>query len=185
MWAWVYRDGLITSAWPKEGFDRLAPAMDPICYATKGKVLLNLKREGDPWKAWHEKKPTDNGLSNRHRIMDGVTAADGHWPRTVIAEPDIGKFQYFSLPRTSGAYRAERVGHPNQKPLTLMQWLVQKLPLAGTVIDPFMGSGSTAIACMREGFRFIGIEQSEEYFNIAVKRLQAEYAKQPLFAEAP
>src|SRR5580692_2076877 len=40
MWAWVYRDGMIASAYPREGFDRLAPAMDPICLATKGKVLL-------------------------------------------------------------------------------------------------------------------------------------------------
>lgn len=51
MWAWVYRDGMITSAYPREGFDRLAPAMDPIVYATKGKVLLDVEREGEPWAA--------------------------------------------------------------------------------------------------------------------------------------
>jgi hypothetical protein len=42
MWGWAYADGMITSAWPKEGFDRLAPAFDPIVFATRGKVLLNL-----------------------------------------------------------------------------------------------------------------------------------------------
>jgi site-specific DNA-methyltransferase (adenine-specific) len=51
MWAWVYRNGVITSAYPREGFDRLAPAFDPIVFAVKGKVLLEIKREGDkPWK---------------------------------------------------------------------------------------------------------------------------------------
>ena len=47
MWGWVYRDGMIASAYPREGFDRLAPAMDPLCFATKGKVLLPLVREGE------------------------------------------------------------------------------------------------------------------------------------------
>src|SRR4051812_22276643 len=45
MWGWIYRNGFMTSAYPKEGFDRLAPAFDPIVFATKGKVLLNLERE--------------------------------------------------------------------------------------------------------------------------------------------
>lgn len=44
MWGWIYRDGLITTAYPGQGFDRLAPAFDPICFATKGKVFLNALR---------------------------------------------------------------------------------------------------------------------------------------------
>jgi site-specific DNA-methyltransferase (adenine-specific) len=47
----------------------------------------------------------------------------------------------------------------------------------GTVLDPFMGSGTTGIACIREGMKFIGIERDERYFEIARKRLEAELAQ--------
>lgn len=66
--------------------------------------------------------------------------------------------------------------HPTVKPVTLMQYLVRLVtPPNGTVLDPFMGSGSTGKACMYEGFDFIGIDQSAEYVEIA--RARIEYAK--------
>ncbi len=62
--------------------------------------------------------------------------------------------------------------HPTVKPLDLMRWLATLVTApGGTVIDPFMGSGSTGIACVRAGFRFVGIEQSPEYFDIARRRI--------------
>ena len=69
--------------------------------------------------------------------------------------------------------------HPTVKPLALMQYIVRLItPPNGIVLDPFAGSGSTLIAAIREGFKYIGIELNEEYIEIAEKRLQAE---QPLF----
>lgn len=70
--------------------------------------------------------------------------------------------------------------HPTVKPLELMRYLVRltKTPFGGTVLDPFMGSGSTGCAAVMEGMRFIGIEISEEYHRIATKRL-ADAAAQP------
>jgi site-specific DNA-methyltransferase (adenine-specific) len=66
--------------------------------------------------------------------------------------------------------------HPTVKPTTLMQYLVRLVtPPNGTVLDPFMGSGSTGKACAYEGFDFIGIEQSSEYVEIAQARI--EYAR--------
>lgn len=66
--------------------------------------------------------------------------------------------------------RANR--HPTVKPLALMAWLLRLItPPGGTVLDPFAGSGSTGVACMREGFSFIGIEQSEEYVEVARRRI--------------
>ena len=63
--------------------------------------------------------------------------------------------------------------HPTVKPTTLMQYLVRLVtPPNGTVLDPFMGSGSTGKACIYEGFSFIGIEQSAEYVAIAEARIQ-------------
>jgi site-specific DNA-methyltransferase (adenine-specific) len=69
--------------------------------------------------------------------------------------------------------------HPTVKPTETMQYLVRLVtPPNGITIDPFFGSGSTGKACIREGFEFIGIEQSKEYFDIAVARCEYEYSKQ-------
>ncbi|MFC2469712.1 MAG: DNA-methyltransferase, partial [Negativicutes bacterium] len=63
--------------------------------------------------------------------------------------------------------------HPTQKPVDLLRWLIRTYTDEGdTILDPFMGSGSTGVACVQEGRRFIGIEQEEKYFEIAMKRLE-------------
>ena len=64
--------------------------------------------------------------------------------------------------------------HPTVKPTDLMRYLCRLVtPPGGTVLDPFMGSGSTGKAAMLEGFRFIGIEREAEYVEIAKARIQA------------
>ena len=65
--------------------------------------------------------------------------------------------------------------HPTVKPTALMQYLVRLVtPVGGTVLDPFMGSGSTGKACVLEGFDFVGLERDEEYFNIAKARIEKQ-----------
>jgi DNA modification methylase len=54
-----------------------------------------------------------------------------------------------------------------------------------SVLDPFMGSGTTGVACVRTGRKFIGIEKEPKYFDIAVKRIEAELSRMPLFEDAP
>ena len=67
--------------------------------------------------------------------------------------------------------------HPTVKPLDLMAWLCRlTTPPGGTVLEPFLGSGSTGIAAIRHGFRIVGIEQSQEYFEIACRRIAAAVA---------
>ena len=64
--------------------------------------------------------------------------------------------------------------HPTVKPIALMQWLVTLVtPPSGTVLDPFMGSGTTGVAAVRKGFRFVGIEREDEYLAIARARIEA------------
>ena len=70
--------------------------------------------------------------------------------------------------------------HPSQKPLGLMSWCITKT--SGSVLDPFMGSGSTGVACANLGRPFIGIEIDTKYFDIACKRIEAAYAQGRLFA---
>jgi len=71
--------------------------------------------------------------------------------------------------------------HAHEKPLSLMAELVSKCPI-GTILDPFMGSGTTGVACANLGRKFIGIEIEERYFDIACERIEAAYAQGRLFA---
>lgn len=66
----------------------------------------------------------------------------------------------------------ERLGHPTQKPVCLMETLVKILTNPeDVVLDPFMGSGSTGVACIRQNRHFIGIELDEKYYNMSYKRI--------------
>jgi len=74
-------------------------------------------------------------------------------------------------------------GHPTGKPIGLLCDLVSDFTDAGeTILDPFMGSGTTGVACANLGRKFIGIEINEKYFDIACKRIEAAYAQGRLFA---
>ena len=82
--------------------------------------------------------------------------------------------RYFYCPKTSKAERGELNTHPTVKPKKLMQYLCRLVtPKNGTVLDLFMGSGSTGIAAKDEGFDFIGIEKDKEYFEIAGARIKS------------
>ena len=73
--------------------------------------------------------------------------------------------------------------HPTQKPIAVMEWCLGFLSDARTILDPYAGSGTTGIAAIRAGKRFIGIEQHEPYFDIACKRIRDEYARPRLALE--
>jgi len=74
--------------------------------------------------------------------------------------------------------------HPTQKPIELMKWCITFVPKARLILDPFMGSGTTGVACVKLGRKFIGIELDERYFDIACRRIEEAY-KQPDMFVAP
>lgn len=75
--------------------------------------------------------------------------------------------------------------HPTQKPVGVMQWCLSHLPNAKTILDPYFGSCSTGVACIRSGLSFVGIEKNEQYFDAACRRLETEYKSAPdMFVEA-
>jgi DNA modification methylase len=74
--------------------------------------------------------------------------------------------------------------HPTQKPVAVMEWCLGFLPDARTILDPFMGSGTTLVACQRKGRMGTGIELDPEYFDIACRRVD-EAARQPDLFIAP
>lgn len=84
-----------------------------------------------------------------------------------------GPSRFFYTAKAGRAERTDGNTHPTVKPTDLMRWLVRlaKPPGGGVILDPFMGSGSTGVACVLEGARFIGIEREPEYLEIARKRI--------------
>ena len=81
---------------------------------------------------------------------------------------------------------AEKNGHPVPKPVGWMQWLVSLVTRrAEVVLDPFMGSGTTGVACSQLGREFIGIERERKYFDIACERIARAQAQGQMFAPEP
>lgn len=75
--------------------------------------------------------------------------------------------------------------HPTQKPLEVMKWVIDLCPKSETILDPFMGSGTTGVAAIQMGKKFIGIERESKYFDIACKRLELAVAQPQLFEPEP
>jgi len=114
----------------------------------------------------------------------------GDYKRTTFADGDI---VWFSGKTNCQVYRlvwrglcrhvehAEEFLHPTQKPVVLMEWMLDFVPEARKVLDPFMGSGTTGIACIRRGLDFIGVERDQGHFRNAVDRIRRELSQERLF----
>jgi len=99
--------------------------------------------------------------------------------------PDIHLGAPFPTVKTSSE-RPEKNGHPCPKPTGWMVWNVELTSRNGeTILDPFMGSGTTGVACAKLGRKFIGIELEPKYFDIACDRIQKAYDQPDMFVEPP
>ena len=91
------------------------------------------------------------------------------------------KWRWHGMLQEDMRHKEERF-HPTQKPVPLFVWILEKYSKPGDlVLDPFLGSGTTAIACLRTGRHFIGIEKHEPYFIMAQERIDKERAQVRLF----
>jgi site-specific DNA-methyltransferase (adenine-specific) len=118
-------------------------------------------------------KPTVAGTS----FQSGARSTD----RTFVGDSG-GASRFFYTAKTASGERhyAGRNSHPTVKPVDLMRWLCRLVtPKGGLILDPFTGSGSTGVAALAEGFRFVGIEREAEYVDLARRRIGG-----PLFAGA-
>ena len=88
----------------------------------------------------------------------------------------------------NGMLRCERDiarEHPTQKPIGVMKWCIEHLPTdVESILDPFMGSGTTGVAAVKFGKRFIGVEREKKYFDIACRRIEEAYAQPDMFIQA-
>lgn len=86
-------------------------------------------------------------------------------------------------PLAKGDYKGKF--HPTMKPVALMAWCIQQAGMPETVLDPYMGSGSTGVAAVEMGRKFVGIERDPNYFAIACDRIERAYAQGKLFETQP
>lgn len=102
----------------------------------------------------------------------GMTATGAEYDDAGGASRFFPTFRYEAKAPTDERPRVDGVAHPTVKPLDLMRWLVRLVtPPGGTVLEPFAGSGTTAEACVIEGFRCIAIEREAAYLPLIVARL--------------
>ena len=89
----------------------------------------------------------------------------------------------------SGLTKASERGvprvHPTQKPIAVMRWCLEFMADAETILDPFMGSGTTLVACAKMGRKGIGIEMDPGYFDTACRRVEQAYREPDMFVVPP
>ena len=174
----------------------LRPCMEPIYFGQKPPlrpVRENVKVHGTG--ALNVEGCKHTGTDGRRRVPTNVMH-DGS-PAVVETLERGSRTAALSLceflPDTPSPFlyvpkpgKREREGnpHPTLKPLALMRHLVRLVtPPGGICLDPFMGSGTTGVACLEEGFDFIGIEKEGEYFRIALNRLGKNDSETHLYPE--
>lgn len=109
-----------------------------------------------------------------------------HGRQTEVCAFWPGPFHAWGAGRPSDVVHCPRTGnenHPTEKPVSLMCSVVGWT--SGTILDPFMGSGTTGVACVNLGRKFIGIELDKAYFDIACRRIEKAYQQPRLFEDKP
>ncbi len=116
------------------------------------------------------------------KVRDSFSDVEFAW-HSLKGSSRIFHYRWKGLACVKANESGGRRWHPTQKPVGLMKWCLEqaKVPPGGTVLDPFAGSFTTAVACIQTGRRFIGCELSPEYFAIGVKRIEKAYADLGLF----
>ena len=133
------------------------------------------------WGGCHMPLPPTFGYLVWDKQIDGLNFGEAEfcWTNTRMA-PRI-----FRL-RAVGIDGGDRC-HPTQKPVALMRWTIKqaKIPAGGTILDPYMGSGTTGVAAVQMGHPFIGIEIEPRYFDVACRRIEAASRQGDLLRDAP
>lgn len=185
---------MTTTKMPKH--NRLKPAHEPIVVAQKpldGTIQGNFDKWGCgtidigsvrvPW----DKKPPTGWVKGGHKRRtfgkEGKTTGsqeefgtvdanpNGRYPSNIVGEVLPEHQKYFYAPRATRKEKGEDNDHPTVKPVDLMAWLIKiYAPVDSIVLDPFCGSGTTGVAALQNGRKFVGIDVTENYANLATKR---------------
>lgn len=172
---------------------------EKLCGGTWGKQFDGVSKDWDakPWTATPEflssastfiiwggnyfNLPPSRCWLIHDKTIRGMTFADAEMAWTNL-DKNTRVFSYL-VPR---GFLGESRDHPTQKPLQLMRWCIEQAGNPQTILDPFMGSGTTGVAAIQLGRKFTGIERERKYFEIACRRIEQAYKQRPLFeAEQP
>jgi len=132
-----------------------------------GNYFADLLPPSMGWLYWDKKMGGD--------FSDGELA----WTSQRKAVRDFSKSPFAGL---KGGHLRQ---HPTQKPVELMQWCLGFLPDSETILDPFMGSGTTGVACVKLGRKFTGVELDPDYFEITCERIREAYKQPDMFVQQP
>lgn len=163
-------------------------------------------RKAYEFKGWDKERPSRDlfdfirGCSDQQVIWGGNYFADLFpptgkwlvWDKGQRINQSDGELAYTSKDGALRIFTQNRVAllvegaqHPTQKPLEVMRWSIQQVPEAVSILDPFMGSGSTGVAAINLGRKFTGIEIDPDYFDIACRRIEAALREPDMFIETP
>lgn len=180
-----------------------------ISYASSPVVGKNRASEKFTRKNWDLSPPTQDHLDIlRYKATEQIIWGGNYfvlppsrswlvWFKPDIA-PSMGQCElaWTNLNQTAkvithsiSATGQERVrsgnGHPTQKPLPLILWCLEMAPTSRTVLDPYMGSGTTGVACAKRGLTFTGVEIDPEYFDLSCRRVEDAYRQPDMLVQAP
>jgi site-specific DNA-methyltransferase (adenine-specific) len=163
---WKLNDGGALMSWDDESPDEI-----PEMVANARHSII--------WGGHYFKLPQARGWLVWNKIIRNWSSGECELAWTNIDQP-VRAFDY-----SHGELAIEGKVHPTQKPLPLMKWCLEFVPDARLILDPYMGSGSTGVAAVKAGRRFIGVERDPKFFEIACRRIEAAYAQPDLFVRAP
>jgi DNA modification methylase len=160
-------------------------------------------RKGYEFKGWDSIRPDKQVFDEIQRVSQNQVIWGGNyfadylpatskwlvWDKGQRINQSDGELAWTSFSGALRIYTLNRVAimtdgaiHPTQKPASLMRWVILNNTREGdTILDPFMGSGTTGVACVQTGRNFIGIEIDPEYFAIAEKRIKDAQQQMRLF----
>ena len=173
MWSYnlVWKKGEKITGFINANIKPLSNHEDIVVFRKSGKAVYNPQMEkGEPY---------DKSKYSGMNAMHCYSAPKGY---NYVNKPNDGTRFPKSILNFKQNWQRNFQLHPTQKPVDLLRYLVLTYTNEGdTVLDNCMGSGTTAIACIKERRHFIGFELSKEYFDKAVKRIKAEQAQLTLF----
>jgi DNA modification methylase len=164
---WKLNDGGSEMGWDAEAPTELVMA------------LPGLAESAIIWGGNYFPLPPARGWLLWDKIVREFTSGHAEMAWTTLDQP----VRAFNFARAQLASEGKK--HPTQKPVALMLWCLSFVPKAQLILDPFMGSGTTGVACVKLGRKFIGIEIDEGYFNIACERIRKAYAQPDMFIAPP
>lgn len=165
---------------PREFLDLLLPKMESFYgYFFCNKLLV------DEYIAWAKEHKFKFDVLAMIKL-NAVPAFNGHHLNDIEYIILIRKGgTYFNTKSQLDDYRkwyeviCKKRIHPAEKPVELLERFVRvSCPENGTILDPFLGSGSTGVACVNEGRNFIGIEKDDSYFDLASKRIKERSSRE-------